>query len=396
MKNLVFAFATLFLMVTAPGCGSSSESKNNNENNEKWSIRMANSVMARYDTLLKMDAPKVRWQYDVSFVGQAIDKLGGIDPKYSEYMETFIDYFVQEDGSVLHYKQTDYNIDRINPAKNVITLYKRTGEQKYRDAIELHVEQMRNHPKTESGGFWHKKIYPNQIWLDGLYMASPFLAQYGKEFNKPEWFDLVTHEIQLAYEVTLDEESGLLYHAYDESREQRWANPETGQSPHFWSRATGWYMMAIVDVLDFLPKNHPDRDSIISILNNVSEAVMKVRDPETGLWYQVLDHLGAEGNYIEGSGSAMFAYTFAKGAKNGYLDEKYYDIANDVFDSMVEHLIVEEENGLITMTNICGACGLGGNPYRDGTYEYYISEKVYDNDPKGVAPFIIAAIELDR
>ncbi|MCA1745709.1 MAG: glycoside hydrolase family 88 protein [Bacteroidales bacterium] len=200
----------------------------------------------------------------------------------------------------------------------------------------------------------------------------------------------------MAYEVTLDEESGLLYHAYDESREQRWANPETGQSPHFWSRATGWYMMAIVDVLDFLPKNHPDRDSIISILNNVSEAVMKVRDPETGLWYQVLDHLGAEGNYIEGSGSAMFAYTFAKGAKNGYLDEKYYDIANDVFDSMVEHLIVEEENGLITMTNICGACGLGGNPYRDGTYEYYISEKVYDNDPKGVAPFIIAAIELDR
>jgi unsaturated rhamnogalacturonyl hydrolase len=396
MKNLFFACAALFLMLAAPGCGSSSQPNETNENNEKWSIRMANSVMARYDTLLKMDAPKVRWQYDVSYVGQAIDKLGDVDPKYSEYMETFIDYFVQEDGSVLHYKPTDYNIDRINPAKNVITLYKRTGEQKYRDAIEMHVEQMRNHPKTESGGFWHKKIYPNQIWLDGLYMASPFLAQYAREFNAPEWFDVVTHEIKLAYKVTLDEETGLLYHGYDESREQSWSDPETGQSPHFWSRATGWYMMAIVDVLDFLPKNHPDRDSIISILNNVSEAVMKVRDPETGLWYQVLDHLGAQGNYIEGSGSAMFAYTFAKGAKNGYLDEKYYDIANDIFDSMVEHLIVEEENGLITMTNICGACGLGGNPYRDGSYEYYISEKVYENDPKGVAPFIMAAVELDR
>jgi unsaturated rhamnogalacturonyl hydrolase len=396
MKNFVLICAAFFLVISASGCGSSSESNNNNENKEKWSVRMANSVMARHDTLLKMDAPKVRWQYDVSFVGEAIDKLGGVDPKYSEYMETFIDYFVQEDGSVKHYKPTEYNIDRIKPAKNVITLYKRTGEQKYRDAIELHVEQMQNHPKTESGGFWHKKIYPNQIWLDGLYMASPFLAQYAKEFNKPEWFDEVTHEIKLAYEVTLDEETGLLYHAYDESREQRWSDPETGQSPHFWSRATGWYMMALVDVLDYLPKNHPDRDSVITILNNVSEAVMKVRDPETGLWYQVLDHLGAEGNYIEGSGSAMFAYTFAKGAKNGYLDDKYYDIANDIFDSLIEHLIVEDENGLITMTDICGACGLGGNPYRDGSYEYYITEKVYDNDPKGVAPFIIAAIELDR
>lgn len=393
MKKLFYAGALVLGMAVLPGCGNGQK---NEASGELWSVRMANSVMARYDTLLKMDAPRVRWQYDVSYVGQAIDRLGHLDPKYSEYMETFIDYFVQEDGSVKHYKQTDYNIDRINPAKNVITLYKRTGEQKYRDAIELHVEQMRNHPKTESGGYWHKKIYPNQIWLDGLYMASPFLAQYAKEFNDPEWFDVVAEEIKLAYRVTRDEESGLLYHAYDESREQRWADPLTGQSPHFWSRATGWYMMAIVDVLDFLPKTHPDRDSIIEILNNVSEAVLKVRDPETGLWYQVLDHLGEEGNYIEGSGSAMFAYTFAKGAKNGYLNENYLDVANSVFDDIVEHLIVEEEDGLITMTSICGACGLGGNPYRDGSYEYYITEKVYDNDPKGVAPFIMAAIELER
>lgn len=393
MKKLFYAGALVLGMAVLPGCGNGQK---NEASGELWSVRMANSVMARYDTLLKMDAPRVRWQYDVSYVGQAIDRLGHLDPKYSEYMETFIDYFVQEDGTVKHYKQTDYNIDRINPAKNVITLYKRTGEQKYRDAIELHVEQMRNHPKTESGGYWHKKIYPHQIWLDGLYMASPFLAQYAKEFNDPEWFDVVAKEIQLAYRVTLDEESGLLYHAYDESREQRWADPLTGQSPHFWSRATGWYMMAIVDVLDFLPKTHPDRDSIIEILNNVSEAVLKVRDPETGLWYQVLDHLGAEGNYIEGSGSAMFAYTFAKGAKNGYLNENYLKVANSIFDDIVEHLIVEEEDGLITMTSICGACGLGGNPYRDGSYEYYITEKVYDNDPKGVAPFIMAAIELER
>ncbi len=394
MKKFIFAIAAVFLLVAVPGCGSSSSSAGKSQ--EKWSVRMANTLMVQYDTLLKMDGGRIRWQYDVSFVGQAIDKLGDLDPKYSKYMEDYINFFVREDGTVHRYRVEEYNIDRINPAKNLITLYKRTGEKKYRDAIELHIQQMREHPKTESGGFWHIKIYPNQIWLDGLYMASPFLAQYAKEFNAPEWFDLVTKEIKLAYQVTLDEKTGLLYHAYDESREMGWANPETGQSPHFWGRAMGWYTMAIVDVLDFLPKNHPDRDSIITILQNVSEALLKVRDPETGLWFQVLDLGGKEGNYVEGSGSAMFAYVFAKGAKNGYLDQKYWDIANTTFDGIIEHLIVEQEDGLIIMKNIVGPTGLGGNPYRDGSYEYYISETIVDNDPKGTAPFIIAALELDR
>ncbi len=391
MNRVLWVFCVVLLL---SGC--------NNDGNKvvqsqmKWSVKMANSVMARYDSLLQYDHGRIRWQYDVAYVGQAIDKLGHVDNKYSKYLENYVDYFVQEDGSVKMYQVDEYNIDRISPAKNVITLYKRTGLTKYRAAIELHIEQMRTHPKTKSGGYWHKKIYPNQIWLDGLYMASPFLAQYAKEFNAPEWFDEVADEIKLAYKVTLDENSGLLYHAYDESREQKWADPLTGHSPHFWSRGMGWYMMAIVDVLDFLPKKHPDRDSIINILNDVSAAVMKIQDPETGLWFQVLDRGGDTGNYIEGSGSSMFAYTFAKGAKNGYLGVEYLTIANDVFDSILEHLVVKTEDGFITMKSICGACGLGGNPYRDGSYEYYITEKVIDNDPKGVAPFIMAAIELDR
>lgn len=391
MIRVLWVFCVVLLL---SGC--------NNDGNKvvqsqmKWSVKMANSVMARYDSLLQYDHGRIRWQYDVAYVGQAIDKLGHVDNKYSKYLENYVDYFVQEDGSVKMYQVDEYNIDRISPAKNVITLYKRTGLTKYRAAIELHIEQMRTHPKTQSGGYWHKKIYPNQIWLDGLYMASPFLAQYAKEFNAPKWFDEVADEIKLAYKVTLDENSGLLYHAYDESREQKWADPLRGHSPHFWSRGMGWYMMAIVDVLDFLPKKHPDRESIINILNDVSAAVMKIQDPETGLWFQVLDRGGDTGNYIEGSGSSMFAYTFAKGAKNGYLGVEYLTIANDVFDSILEHLVVKTEDGFITMKSICGACGLGGNPYRDGSYEYYITEKVIDNDPKGVAPFIMAAIELDR
>lgn len=391
MNKLVLV-SIFFLLLVACKSGSKSEG-----NTDKWSVRMANTVVGRYDSLINyLDRKNLKWQYDIAFVGQAIDKLGNVDPKYSKYMEDYINFFVQEDGTVKNYRIEEYNIDRINPAKNIITLYKRTGEKKYRDAIELHVKQMENHPKTESGGFWHKKIYPSQIWLDGVYMATPFLAQYAKEFNAPQWFDVVAHEIILVYEKTRDEETGLLYHAWDESIQQKWADKETGRSPNFWSRAMGWYMMAIVDVLDFMPKDHPDRDKIIKIFNQTAEALVNVRDPETGLWFQVLDSVGVEGNYAEGSGSAMFTYAFAKGSKQGYLNGKFLTIANDAFDSILEHLIVEDADGYITMTNICGACGLGGNPYRDGTYEYYISEKQVNNDPKGVASFIMAALELDR
>jgi unsaturated rhamnogalacturonyl hydrolase len=234
------------------------------------------------------------------------------------------------------------------------------------------------------------------MWLDGIYMGSPFMARYAKEFNQPHWFDELGFQIKLIYDKTVDEETGLLYHAWDESREQCWCNPETGQSKHFWSRAMGWYVMAIVDVLDDLPENHKDRNELIDIVNQVCNALIKVQDPKTGLWYQVLDMGEREGNYIEGSGSAMFIYTFAKGAKNGYLPERFLAIANKSFDALIEVLVIEGEDGLPTITNVCGGCGLGGNPYREADYAYYINEKRIDNDQKGVAPLILAAIELNK
>lgn len=358
---------------------------------------MAESVMQRADSLINyLDPEEIKWQYDVAFLGQAIDRLGNIDPKYSKYMEDYVGYFVQDDGSVIDYDPVEYNLDCINPAKNIITIYKRTGNKVYRTALDRFVGQLETHPKTHAGGYWHKQIYPWQMWLDGIYMASPFLAQYAKEFNSPGWFDTVTHQIKLIYSKTLDPASGLLLHAWDESRSQRWCDPATGKSKYPWSRAMGWYTMAIVDVLNYLPDNHPDRDSILTILQNTCEALLKVRDPKTGLWYQVLNEGAREGNYIEGSGSAMFTYVFARGANKGYLDKKYLEIAGNSFDSLVKELITVDEKGLLTMHNICGGCGLGGNPYRDGSYEYYITEKRVDNDPKGVAPFIIAAIELGR
>lgn len=309
-------------------------------------------------------------------------------------MEAYMDRMVKEDGSIPRYDMEKYNIDYINPARNLIILYKKTGEEKYKKALGQFITQMENHPKTESGGYWHKKRYPWQIWLDGVYMGMPFLTMYAKEFDAPKWYDVATHEIKLVYEKTRDPETGLLYHAWDESKEQKWADPETGLSPHFWSRAMGWYVMAIVDVLDYLPEDHPDRDDLVGILKNTLDALLKVRDEESGVWYQVLDQGGREGNYLEGSGTAMYIYAMAKGVNKGYLNEKYLEVANEAFNDMVNTFIIED--GLISMVNICGSCGLGGTPYRDGSYEYYTTEKIVKNDCKGVAPFIMAAIELDR
>ncbi len=379
-------------------CNSSSQQKKQKPETSQvsFAIQFADATIQRANHLIYYLTDKPKYEYDYSFLGSAIDQLGNINEKYSDYMKEYIDYFVQEDGSICGYKLSDYNLDRVRPGLNMLELYKRTGDGKYKKAVETLVSQIKTQPRVNSGGFWHKKIYPYQMWLDGIYMASPFLARYAHDFNEPEWFDEVTFQIQKIYKETLDEKTGLIYHAWDESRTQRWCNPETGQSKHFWSRATGWFTMALVDVLDYLPENHPDRPTLIKILEHLSNALLTVQDEKTKLWYQVLDMGGDKGNYLEASGSAMFIYTFAKGAKKGYLNQRYYDKASEAFDSMVGNMVTTDHDGLPVLTHICGACGLGGNPYRLADYNYYISEKQVDNDSKGVGAFILAAIELNK
>ncbi len=392
-------FPYLFLVALVVACSPSKQESKTNEDLQptKWSVKMADAVMARNDSLGYYNGRTRRgWSYDVAMLGFAIDKLGNIDPKYSDYMQADMDAMVDQEGQIARYDSTKFNIDYINPAKNLLVLWQRTSDEKYKKALGQFVRQLENHPKTESGGYWHKAIYPWQIWLDGVYMGMPFLAEYAKVFNDPRWFDVATHEIILVHEKNLDPATGLLYHAWDESKEQRWANPQTGQSPHFWSRAMGWYVMAIVDVLDYLPEDHKDRAEIIRILQESCDALLKVRDPQSGTWYQVLDQGNREGNYLEGSGTAMYVYAFAKGAKKGYLDAKYQEIAEQAFEDMVKTFIVTGEDGLPSMVNVCGSCGLGGNPYRDGTYKYYTTEKINTNDTKGVGPFILAAVEVGR
>lgn len=361
-----------------------------------WATRMADAVMHESDSLIYYHRDTPKYEYDYAFLASAIDKLGDIDVKYHTFARAYIDYFVQDDGTINGYTYTDYNIDRVRPGLNILSLYQRTKEEKYRIAAETLASQMIEHPRTKSLGYWHKKIYPWQMWLDGIYMAHPFLTAYANEFGQEEWYDEVAFQIKLIYEKTRDPESGLLFHGWDESRQQLWCDPETGRSKHFWSRAMGWYTMAVVDVLELFPEDHSERDTLVHILNETAEALLRVRDKKTGLWYQVLDMGGKEGNYIEASGSAMFTYVFAKGAKSAYLPEKFLQIAEASFESMLTELVEEDREGYPVLKDVCGAAGLGGNPYRMGDYEYYIHEKRVANDQKGVAPFILAAIELGR
>lgn len=363
-------------------------------------LRMAESEMQRNPESWMVDFSKdIKWNYTHGLVLQAMiqvsEKSG--DEKYYRYAEAYADTMVNEDGTIKTYLLENYNIDHINPGKILFPIYEKTKNPKYLKALQLLRSQIETHPRISNGGFWHKRIYPHQIWLDGLYMASPFLAEYGKQFNEPALFDEVTLQLATAWDALYDEKSGLLYHGWDESRQQRWADPVTGRSPHFWSRSIGWYMMALVDVLDFLPEDHPQRERVIDQLNQIAKAIERYRDPETGMWYQVTDQGDRQGNYLESSGSIMFIYTWVKGAQKGYLPEEFLEKGETAYDQFVKRFIRENADGTISVTNVCSVAGLGGEKkYRDGSFEYYVSEPVRDDDPKAVGPFIMVSMLLDK
>lgn len=338
-----------------------------------------------------------KWTYEHGVVLKGIERVWKAtgNEKYFDFIKSSIDYFIEPDGTIRTYKMEDYNIDNINTGKTLLLLYRETGEEKYRIAADTLREQLRHHPRTSEGGFWHKKRYPWQMWLDGLYMGEPFYAEYALEFGEPEAFDDIARQFILMEQHSRDAESGLLYHGWDESREQRWADKETGRSPHFWGRAMGWYGMALVDVLDYFPASHPKRDSLVAILGRFATAVAGAQEPETGLWYQVLDRPEGKGNYPEASASCMFVYALAKGVRKGYLPEKFMSTARSGYESILNRFISKAEDGLINLEGTVSVSGLGGDPYRDGSYEYYLSEPVVTNDPKGVGAFILAASEME-
>jgi unsaturated rhamnogalacturonyl hydrolase len=366
--------------------------------NLKWSERMALSIMKRHQESYMIDDAKApHWDYVHGLVLTSFEQLYKEkgNSKYYDYIKSYVDVLVDKDGAINTYKMEAYNIDMIVAGRLLFNLYATTKENRYLIAMQTLRKQLAEQPRTASGGFWHKKIYPNQMWLDGLYMGEPFYAEYTVTFEKGEKLDDIAKQFELIQLHATDKKTGLLYHAWDESKQMPWANKETGTSPNFWSRSIGWYVMALVDALDYFPKDHPKQKELVGYLNNVANALVKFQD-KSGLWYQVTDKGDKAGNYLESSGTSMFAYAFAKGVNKGYLPKKFKTVATKAFDGLTRQLIKVDSNGEVTITQACAVAGLGGNPYRDGSYEYYINERKKDNDPKATGPFILTALELNK
>jgi unsaturated rhamnogalacturonyl hydrolase len=357
-----------------------------------WPVRMADSIMRQHPILA------TTWAYEWGVVLKGIEQvwLKTGQQRYFDYIKRNIDEFVKPDGGIQTYRPGEYNLDHINTGKLLFGLWRETGDPRYKQAAFLLRDQLRTQPRTSENGFWHKNIYPHQMWLDGIYMQGPFYAEFARTFDDPAGFDDVTHQIILIERHTRDPKTGLLYHGWDESKRQAWANPETGCSPHFWGRSIGWYVMAIPDALDHLPQDHPRRGAIIAIFRAAISALANVQDQATGLWYQVLDQADRPGNYLEASASCMFVYGITKGVKNGYLDPQDRETAVKGYQGIIENLVEVDEQGIVKLNGICSVAGLGGDPYRDGSFEYYVSEKVVTNDYKGVGAFILAGIEIDH
>lgn len=358
------------------------------------SEKVAATTMSIWKDSFALDGKPAKWTYDMGVILKAMEdlwyKTG--DVKYFNYLQKQVDFFVKDDGSIKTYKFEDFNIDNVCNGRALMTLFKVTNNEKYWKAATKLREQLKQQPRTKEGGFWHKKIYPNQMWLDGLFMGEPFYAEYADFTNDSAAFNDIANQFIWMEKNSRDSKTGLLYHAWDESKEQKWANKTTGRSPNFWARAMGWYATALVDVLDYFPENHPKRRELINILNRLIVAIEK-QQQKNGLWLDVMN-VTDKRNYVEASASCQFVYAIAKGVRKGYIPLKKIGIAKKGFEGIVKQFI-KEENGQTNLYGTVKVSGLGGNPYRDGSLDYYFREPVITNDPKGLGVFLAAAVEIE-
>lgn len=362
------------------------------------SERIAATAMKRWANSWETDPARTeKWSYEQGVLLKGVEDVwfNTADGKYFTFIQHSIDRFVNDDGTLKTYRLDDYNLDNINEGKLLLTLYRVTEKEKYKKAADLLREQLRSQPRTHEGGFWHKKIYPYQMWLDGLYMGEPFYAEYAQTFHEDAAFDDIAKQFIWMEAHARDPKTGLLYHGWDESKQQRWANPQTGLSPNFWARAIGWYAMALVDTLDYFPANHPQRAELIAILKRLAPVIEKYQDAKSGLWYQVPDKGTEKGNYFEASAACMFVYALAKGVRRGYLPDHDLSIAQKAYQGILDRFVKTDANGQVNLEGTVGGAGLGGNPYRDGSYQYYINEKIVTNDPKGIGAFLMASTEIE-
>jgi unsaturated rhamnogalacturonyl hydrolase len=352
------------------------------------------------------------WGYEegVLLDGMAAEWHSTADGQDFKYIKGAVDKYVTDDGTITGYKADGHTLDDIEMGRAVLLVYRVTQQAKYYKAAKFLHDQLELQPRTASGGYWHKHIYPNQMWLDGAYMAEPFRAAYAATFQEPKDFDDIARQLLLMDEHMRDPKTGLLKHGWDESKQMAWADKTTGLSPEVWARALGWYCMALVDVLDWFPKDHPQRAALVAALNRTMTAVVKYQDSGVnGVWWQVMDkgawsdgkeppevHKAREGNYLEASASCMFVYALAKGVRMGYLPQSDEAVARRGWEGIQKQFVTTGADGLMVLNGTVKVGGLGGTPYRSGTFEYYVGEKTGENDAKGIGAFLLAGSEMEQ
>jgi unsaturated rhamnogalacturonyl hydrolase len=364
-----------------------------------WSARAANAATSRWpDGRFVPAGQRWVWNYELGTLLEGVDGvwLNTADPRYYNYIKNSVDQFVGPDGSIPTWKPQENQLDSILLGRQLLLLYGVTQDARYAKAATLLYQQLLRQPRTASGGFWHKQRYPDQMWLDGLYMAEPFYAEYAATFHHPEAFSDITHQFALLDEHARDPKTGLLYHGWDESKRERWADKRTGVSSQFWARAMGWQMMALVDTLDYYPGQDAGRKQLLAYLRRAAAAVARYQDGATGLWYQVMDKGAEKGNYLESSASCMFVYALAKAVREGYLPQSDLTTAERGYKGILSRFIQAGPGEDVSLTGTVKVGGLGGDPYRDGSYAYYIGEKTATNDPKGVGAFLLASVEMEN
>ncbi|SFE11709.1 glycoside hydrolase family 88/105 protein [Flavobacterium phragmitis] len=397
--NLKTAIVLLFFL------GLKTIAQNQNESGKtaipydlKWSERMALTILNRYPQAWQLDGnEKPKWDYKMGFVLSGFEKLyqKTNNEKYLNYIKEYVDEMIDSTGNIKKYDIKEYNIDCLNPGKLLFNLYDITKDLRYFEIIGKLRTQLETQPRTASGGFWHKEIYPNQMWIDGLYMAEPFYTQFTVKYEKGKSLDDIAKQFELVQNHLVDQKTGLVYQAWDESKEIGWTDKQTGTSPTIWGRGIGWYMVALVETLDYFPKSHPKYKVLVGYLNQIAKNVNQYKS-EFGLWYQVADKPEKFGNYVEPSASGMIIYALAKGVNKGYLGGSYKVKAKKSFDSFIKEFIKVDKKGEVNVLNVSSNIGLGGKPFRDGTNEYYLTSKPRDNGAIGLGAFLLAAIELNK
>lgn len=340
---------------------------------------------------------KTDWNYEDGCVlmGAVLLYKATKNEDYKTFIVNYMENFITSEGSIKHYKKEDYNIDGINTGKILFFLYEETKEEKYKIAIEVLMEQLRSHPRTESGSFWHKLIYPNQIWLDGLYMAQPFYMEYETKFNNKKNYNDIIDQFKNVRKFLYNDDKKLYYHGYDEARIQPWADKETGLSSNFWIRAMGWYLMALVDTIDEISEEIFEQYKLlVDLFKEAISGILIYQDQDSKLFYQVIDKGNIDNNYLETSGSAMVAYAILKACRLGILQkEKYQEIGEKIVESLVDNKLVEVD-GVLKLSDICSVAGLGPGDTRDGSVQYYLSESIVYDDHKGSGAFIMAYAQM--